>query len=108
MYRLNSIKNVERVHRGETSIAVHKNLYARQRVQQWKRFLSSSSNKTSLIKFFAEQWKQPEYRKMLTDKVLIVTWDTMSFKLTEDKYEQVPELFSNQEEADTRLLLHAA
>ena len=107
VYRLNSIKNAETVHRGETSTAVHKKLYAGQRVQQWKRFLSSSANKTSLIKFFAEQWKQPEYRRMLTDKMLFVTCDTMCFKLTEDNCEQVPQLFSNQEEADTRLLLHA-
>ena len=90
VYRLNSIKNTERVHLGETSTAVHKNLYVGQQFQQWKRFLSSSANKTSFIKFLAEQWKQPEYRRMLTNK-----------------YEQVPELFSNQKEADTRLLLHA-
>ena len=38
VYRLNSITSAERVHRGETSIAVHKNLYAEQRVQQRKDF----------------------------------------------------------------------
>ena len=70
--------------------------------------MSSFANKTSLIKFFAEQWKQPEYRRMLIDKVLVITCDRTSFKLTEDKYEQVPKLFSNQKKAYTRLLLHAA
>ena len=50
-FRLNSIKNVKRVHRGKTSTVAHKYLYARQRVQQRKKFLSSS-NKTSLSKFF--------------------------------------------------------
>ncbi len=75
-------------------------------MQQWIKFLSSSSNKTSLIRFLSEEWNLPKCRQKLSDKVLYVTCEEGYCKLTEDGWENVPELTSTQEEADTRLVLH--
>ncbi|KAK3879872.1 hypothetical protein Pcinc_015598 [Petrolisthes cinctipes] len=53
-----------------------------------------------------QEWKHSKYREKIQDKVLYVTCEQSCFKLTEDKWEEVPELESTQEEADTCLLLH--
>ena len=66
-------------------------------------------NKTSLIKFLSEEWKTKEYSERLQreGKVLYVTSEKECWKITSARNDQVPELSSSQEEADTRLLLHA-
>lgn len=53
-----------------------------------------------------EEWKLSKYRKKLQDKALCVTCEQSCFKLTENKWEEVPELESTQEEANTHLLLY--
>ena len=56
VYRRNSIKQAERVNRGaDGNTLQYKNLAGGHHVQQWRKFLSSSSNKTSLIRFLSEQ-----------------------------------------------------
>ena len=42
----------------------------------------------------------------LKNKVLYVTCEQLCFKMTSGQWEEVTELKSTQEEADTRLLLH--
>ena len=72
VYRRNSTKQAERVNRGADGNALqYKNLAGGHHVQQWRKFLSSSSNKTSLIRFLSEEWKLPKYRQNLSDKVLM-------------------------------------
>ena len=36
-------------------------------IQQWRKYLGSSHNKTS-IRFLVEEWKLPKYREKLCDK----------------------------------------
>ena len=76
-------------------------------IQQWRKLLCSPSNKASLIKFLIEEWKGPVFRAKLEAKVLFVTCEQLCFKITKDQWEEATELKSSQEEADTRLLLHA-
>ena len=45
--------------------------------------------------------------RRLNGKTLFVTAERECWKITENGSESVAELTSNQEEADTRLLLHA-
>ena len=69
--------------------------------------LGVSANKTELVCFLVEEWKQEEYREKLGDKILYVTLLEECWKITAQEANLVPELQSCQEEADTRMLLHA-
>ena len=93
VYRDISIKSAERVLRGESDAVTFKNLAAGQKVKQSKNFLHNGDNKTSLIRFVVEHW-------------LYVTCGNRCFKITAERVEEEEELRSEQEEADTRLLLH--
>jgi len=70
--------------------------------------LANSANKKSLIKFLTNEWKQEKYRQKLLDKTLFIACEDVCIKLSRDGEESVPELGSTQEEAETRLLLHAS
>ena len=109
-YRENSIKNAERSLRGEVQGVQLANITAPQLVKQWRKFLSQMKNKTSLIRFVVEEWKTEPYMERLQHqgKVLYVTCEKKCWKISGDGTEEVQELSSCQEEADTRLLLHAA
>lgn len=107
VYNETSIKDAERANRN-TSTGIHfKNIQPGHNIQQWRKLLSSSSNKANLIKFLVDEWKGPQHRKKLEDKVLYVTCEQLCFKITKEQWEEVAELKSSQEEADTRLFLHA-
>ena len=49
-----------------------------------------------------------EYRRLLRTKVLYVTPGKDCIRIDSDATREVEELVSNQEEADSRLLFHAA
>lgn len=103
-----SIKNLEREARGEETGPQLQNITAKQIVRQWIKFLTNSSNKTSLISFLVNEWKKPEYTVLLNEKILFATDGEMCFRITKDFTEEVPDLQSTHEEADGRMLLHAA
>ena len=50
---------------------------------------------------------EPNTRARLEDKVLYVTCLDLCFKIKSEGWEDVPDFKSSQEEADTRVLLHA-
>lgn len=107
VYHHTSIKDAERLNRGGDTTLQYKNLAGGHHVQQWRKFLCSPTNKTSLIKFLVEEWKLPQYREMLHGKVVYTTCEETCYRLTENECEEVVELHFTHEEADTRLLLHA-
>lgn len=107
VYRETSIKNAERCNRGSTTGTQWKNIAPGHNILQWRKFLNNPQNKTSLIKFLVEQWKLPTNRSKLQDKVLYVTCEELCYKLTKEDFEEVDALKTSQEEADTRLFLHA-
>ena len=102
-----SIKKVERSRRGAPEGTEFKNFSTGHSVQQWRKFLACTSNKTSLIKVVVQEWQQQKNRERLADKVLYVTLQEKCYKITSTGSEEVEELKSTHEEADTRLLLHA-
>ena len=61
----------------------------------------------NLIRFLSEEWLLPVYRNMLHGKVLFITCEETCYRITENECEDIGELRSTHEEADTRLILHA-
>ena len=107
VYKENSIKTAERDKRGSDTGVLYKKVTAGQRIQQWKKLLRCSSSKTSLIQFLAKEWKSPHYLRKLNCKEMFVTSGEECFHLTESGSCNFGDLETFQEEADTRLLLHA-
>ncbi len=105
VYIKNSIKNAERERRGTSSLQFG-TLLEKSKVKQWKNFLSSSENKTLLIRFLIAKLKEPDFFNRLRNKELYVTDGASCFKITRAGFHEVGELLSIQEEADTRLFLH--
>ena len=106
VYKDISIKDSERVDRGDTGIQF-RNIMPGHKIQQWRRLLSSTRNKASLITYLVEEWKDPKHRQKLQDKTLYLTCGDDCFKLSKEQWEAVMELRSTQEEADTGMFLHA-
>ena len=85
-----SIKNAERVNCGSDNGLLFSNIVAGHKIKQWRRLLSSPKSKANLIKFLSRNWQT-----------------TKCFKLTSNATSEADSLFTTQEEADTRMLLHA-
>ena len=109
-----SIKSMERSGRAEGGSTVVRILGADQKVpRQFKKFLSVGKNKESLVEFFFQHLKHVEKLSDLMRNVeLFVSHGKMCHQLSTNSGEDVlieecEELYSDHEEADTRLLLHA-
>lgn len=107
VYREHSIKSAERVNRGSQTGVMFIEIRPAHKIKNWKRLLASTETKNKLSKFLAESWKEEKIRAKLGERFMFVTLGEHCFKLTKDECEEIPALKSNQEEADTRLLLHA-
>ena len=109
-----SIKNPEREWRGTgVSIQIAVNHVNQKCPTQWKKYLSDGSNKANIAYFLVQEWQKPEYFVMFADfGSLFVTHGMECHKLTagENRIDcnSVDELCAQQEEADTRILLHAS
>ena len=107
VYRDFSIKNAERVKRGSSQGVLFSVIIPTHRIKNWRRLLACSASKENLTHFFAQDWQNKQNK--LGGKELFVTYGSKCFRITEDGVTlDVQQLASNQEEADTRLLLHAA
>ena len=106
-YREESIKNAERINRGEGSGSEYRNIQADHKVKQWRRFLCSSKNKQALIVFVTSEWKKDKYKEKLLGKTLVITCGDKCYQLSSGMVQPISELESTQEEADTRVILHA-
>ena len=111
-----SIKNPERNRRAENSGIQRVNIYDKdQNVPKlWKKYLSVGENKESLIAFLCEHWRSYTTSPLIILPSLYVTSKEKCLHFsrgTSDEdlvvCDELLELQSNHEEADTRLLLHA-
>ena len=110
-YPVQSIKNCERDRRAVGGTQVFKITRQDQKTpKQFKKFLASGENKECLVEFLFQCWSKCDPGK-LADISLIVSHGEAchSLKVIENALEvqRISELFSDHEEADTRLLLHA-
>ena len=109
-----SIKNPERERRGAGgSIQIAINHGNQKCPTQWKKYLSDGSNKANLASFLVQEWQTPEYFERFADfGSLFVTHGMECHKLTAGENgidcDKVDELCKQQDEADTRILLHAS
>lgn len=77
------------------------------RVQKWRQFLSNTENKQRLTHLIVNEWRKECYSVKLAGKKLYATVAEEWYKIASDGSELFEVLESTQEEADTRLLLHA-
>ena len=108
-----SIKNTERNQRGAegSSLLVKIAGGNQRRPQQWKKFLSHGK-KSNLIEFLLKEWSKDTYAETIAQRELSVAVDDDCYKLTSENVTVIKELQQDlvtpQEEADTRMFLHAA
>lgn len=121
-YQAQTIKASERQRRGAErgSIRVHIQSSSQKLPIQWKKFLSNSSNKKDFLHFLAAEWPTQEYvaAALHGDRSLYVTDGMNCHRLASMQApgssvssviaEPVHALLCSHEEADTRLILHAA
>ena len=111
-YRLESIKNLERQNRSVAGGLLVKINRPDQKLPSWKKYLAVSANKVAVVEFLLAQWKEPQYAARLLYRSLYVCHGNQCDLLTSLDGLQVlsfsvEALTSSQEEADTRLFLHA-
>ena len=112
-YPSDSIKSLERQKRTQASSQVVCVTGAEQKLPSWKGFMSVSENKISLSDFLVLFWKTPEVAQFFKQRALYVTARAQCQRLSSPDGKSVvsvavPALDSCQEEADTRMFLHAA
>ena len=103
-YRPHSIKEMERQQRGSSTCYKIGGLKTRV-PRDWKGFLRNSDNKTELTNIILNEWQSDQYVKHLRDQKLFFVNACYCYCLsTEDgrttNSQEIPELFSTQEEAD--------
>ena len=108
VYKENSIKNAEREKRGAEFGNECRNIQSEHEVQQSRKFLLNPKNKKAFTEFVVKEWRRDKYRTKLTGKVPFVTCESDCYEITSQAANIVEELNSTHEEADTRLILHAA
>ncbi|CAB4016690.1 Hypothetical predicted protein [Paramuricea clavata] len=110
-YREDSLKSCERKRRApEGSIRIQITRRDKKIPKQFKKFLDNGCNKVGLVRFFLEDWSDPErFKAIIAHRVLFITLEPRAYRLEvkDDLVRSVPEenLFSNQEEADTKMFL---
>lgn len=105
IYRYLSIKMAEREKRGKNKHAVRCVIHSRQTKfpSNWSGFLSLTQNKQELVKFLCQEVLAACSAE---NKLAIVSGGVDNF-VAYSTYMSVAHLSSTQEEADTRILLHA-
>ena len=97
----------EREERGYTGIE-YRNIQPDHRIQQWRKFLSNPQNKKQLVRVVTEEWQKERFRQRLTGRHLFTTTEESCVEISADNFRPREDLTSTNEEADTRLLLHAS
>ena len=103
VYRHSSINDIERNRISSGNLTLQQ-MIPTSPIKQWNLLLYF--NKNVLVKLIVDQWKTKCH--VLKRKVLLTTCGTKAYMITSEGYPQIDMLKSNQEEANTRLLLHVA
>ena len=106
-----SIKAVERCKRADSGSQASQIINEDQPVpKQWKKFLSNGDNKENLMVFIQKHWATKSFQEFKNKKVFMTSWlSCYVFEASNNQVltREVPELKSDHEEADTRMVLHA-
>lgn len=109
-YKKNSIKSFERMRRGSTPTFLVSGPKTKT-PRDWKGFMSNDKNKTQLINLIFEQWTTQRFSQKLISQNIFFILSDKCYKLSSRDGENVDvvpveDLFSSQEEADSRIILH--
>ena len=107
-YRERSLKDPERVKRGTASKVMIQSSHSKI-PRNFSEFLKNGENKTRLIEIVKDELvaKKTTVLQELKCRRINFSMDGICYGITKDSVEVIDELSSNQEEADTKLLLHA-
>ena len=106
VYQVISIKSAEMIKRKKNAVITFHSIIPTPKIKQWQPFLSSSKNKTALIKFLGEQWMVNDYSTLLHNKSIYISLQNDCFMYQDGIWQTVDTLTCCHEEADTRMLLH--
>lgn len=106
-----SIKNQERNRRATKDCTDIKIVHRDQKTpKQFKKFLSNGKNKERLVEFLYEEWSRAE-ANVLQNLCVVIAHGEKCHSLASSNgmilTQELPQLSSDHEEADTRMLLHA-
>jgi len=109
-YVENSIKDTERVRRGTSQTYLIGGNKTKP-LRDFKMSMRSSDNKRQLTKFLLKEWQSDRYAARLCDRTVFFVCERDCMCLTSEDgltvtATSVLELVSNQEEADSRIVLH--
>lgn len=108
VYDHQSIKSAERKRRGDQKMCAIKIRHGNVPVpKNWRSFLSNLQNKNELVRYLCTTWESDLRSNLPNGMVWYVSASSVR-RFTKDSYEECPGLKSNHDEADTRLVLHAA
>ena len=70
--------------------------------------MTNGENKTRLIELFSEELRKNSSKclQILKSSVIYISQENITYQITENGVEVAEELSSDQEEADTKLILH--
>ncbi|KAG1652172.1 hypothetical protein GQR58_026483 [Nymphon striatum] len=107
-YRKDSLKNSERIKRGH-SAKVLINSAESKIPRNFSDFLKNGENKGRMIEIIKDEMDKQKHAflEKLKCNEIMFSVDKVCIRMTEHSTDVVDELSSNQEEADTKLLLHA-
>ncbi|KAG1703643.1 hypothetical protein GQR58_004122 [Nymphon striatum] len=108
MALVQKMRDVKRLRRGSSTGTSFKNIAPGHKLHQWRKLLANSNNKECLVTFLVKEWQEEKHRKKLNDKSLFVTRGKLCYHVTSSGTQIASDLESTQEEADIRMLLHAA
>ena len=107
----NSIKQMERERRGAGEITASHLVSGAREVPNYRLFLKGSANKAALAAFVSDSLTMKAPTRLKNDQTIVLaggfsTAETVKL-VNKTGVTTLPQLFSSQEEADTRLVLHA-
>ena len=108
-YKPYCIKSQTRTKRGDVDLHLSCHIQSDMKIPEWKMALKNSSFKSNLSKFYTLFLAENAHTLLCEDTSIIVSGglEETTVKMNQDKIMYINDLKSNQEEADTRLLLHA-
>ena len=106
VYKQQSIKSAERKSRGSREGITFNEIMPGHQIQIGEDCLQVQKLKQT-NQVFCRHWKDKKVRENIGDKTLFVTYREQCFQINSDSCVEIDALRSNQEEVDTRLLLHA-
>lgn len=109
-YRPESIKSMERKHRGCGEKLIIGG-GATKRPTEWKQFLTNEENKVQFIRLILKQWSGDKYASKLQGRKVIFICEECAYLTSGDglttRKTEIPLLRSSQEETDTRVVLYS-